>query len=51
MLKNRGRRAGTLTFISLAALLILAMLTNPVDNVIYTALFFGLLLVFIGGMI
>jgi inner membrane protein involved in colicin E2 resistance len=47
MLKNRGRRSGTLTFISLAALVIFASLTNPVDNVIFAAFFFGLLLVFL----
>jgi hypothetical protein len=47
MLKHRGRRSGTLSLISLAALVALASLTNPVDNVIYTALFFGLLLVFL----
>jgi uncharacterized membrane protein len=47
MIKNRGHRSGILTLISLAALALLTGLTNPVDNVLYTALFFGLLLVFL----
>src|SRR3954462_9312284 len=47
MFIRRGRRSGTLALIALAALGLLTTLTNPVDNVIYTAFFFGLLLVFL----
>lgn len=36
-----------MTLASLAALAALTSLTNPVDNIIYTALFFGLALVFL----
>jgi apolipoprotein N-acyltransferase len=44
MFIRRGRRSGTLALIALAALGLLTTLTNPVDNVIYTAFFFGLVL-------
>ena len=46
-LKGRRRLSGTITTISLMALVLLTSLTNPVDNIIYTALFFGLALVFL----
>lgn len=45
--RTKRRLAGLLTLGSLAATIILASLTNPVDNIIYTALFFGLALVFL----
>lgn len=35
---------------SFAALVILMMATNPISNVIYTALFFGLLLLFLSSL-
>jgi len=47
MFRSRRRIAGALTLISLVALGVLMSLTNPVDNVIYAALFFGLALVFL----
>jgi uncharacterized membrane protein len=47
MFMNKRRFAGSLTLGSLAALIILSSLTNPVDNIIYTALFFGLALLFL----
>lgn len=46
MLKRNRTRAGLLAPVSLAAMIILMISTNPVDNVIYSALFFGLALVF-----
>jgi len=46
MLKRSRTRAGLLALLSLAAMIILMISTNPVDNVIYSALFFGLALVF-----
>jgi uncharacterized membrane protein len=47
MFMNKRRFAGSLTLGSLVALIILSSLTNPVDNIIYTALFFGLALLFL----
>jgi inner membrane protein involved in colicin E2 resistance len=43
---KRKHHAGLTALMSLAGLIILMTVTNPVDNVIYTALFFGLALVF-----
>jgi uncharacterized membrane protein len=47
MFMNKRRFPGSLTLGSLVALIILSSLTNPVDNIIYTALFFGLALLFL----
>jgi len=45
--RNHRRVAGSLTLLSFVALALLMSFTNPVDNVIYAALFFGLALVFL----
>jgi hypothetical protein len=47
MFRSKRRLAGTLSLLSLLALIGLMSLTNPVDNIIYSALFFGLALVFL----
>ncbi len=47
MSKLSHKRSGLAALISFIALVVLMMTTNPVDNVIYTALFFGLALVFL----
>jgi hypothetical protein len=44
---GKQRAAGALSLISLVALILLTSLTKPLDNIIYTALFFGLALVFL----
>ena len=46
MLRRSRTRAGLAASASLAAMIILMISTNPVDDVIYSALFFGLALVF-----
>jgi hypothetical protein len=45
--KSRHKLSGSTALISLALLIILMMATNPIDNVLYAALFFGLALVFL----
>lgn len=47
MNKSHLRIAGTWCLSSLLALVLLMSLTNPVDNIIYTVLFFGLALIFL----
>jgi hypothetical protein len=47
VLKRSHKQSGLAAAISFTALAVLMMATNPVDNVIYTALFFGLALVFL----
>lgn len=49
MFKNRPSRSGILALLSLIGLIMLTSLTNPIDNVIYTFLFFGLALVLLLG--
>lgn len=44
---NRRRRSGLISLLSLTAIIGLTTLTNPVDNIIYAALFFGLALIFL----
>ena len=46
MFKDRHHLSGTLSLISLITLVLLMSLTNPVDNIIYSGLFFGLAMVF-----
>ena len=43
---KRKHHSGLVALFSLLGLVILMTATNPVDNVIYTALFFGLAMVF-----
>jgi hypothetical protein len=50
MPNSNKRIAGSLSLISLLALIVLMSLTNPVENVIYSVLFFGLALVFLLGL-
>jgi len=47
MATNRLKFNGLTAFFGFAALAGLMMFTSPVDNIIYTALFFGLSLVFL----
>lgn len=47
MIKSSLRITGIWSLASLLALVLLMSLTNPVDNIIYTVLFFGLALVFL----
>lgn len=46
MAKTRKKFSGLSVLVSLVGLAILTTATNPIDNVIYTAVFFGLALVF-----
>ncbi|HET7528677.1 MAG TPA: hypothetical protein VFJ84_00405 [Candidatus Saccharimonadales bacterium] len=46
MPKLARARSGLAALASLVAMIILAVSTNPVDNVIYSTIFFGLALVF-----
>jgi inner membrane protein involved in colicin E2 resistance len=46
-MSSRLKKSGTIALSSLAALWLLLAATNPVDNVIYAALFFGLFLIFL----
>ncbi|HEX5448161.1 MAG TPA: hypothetical protein VFW90_03105 [Candidatus Saccharimonadales bacterium] len=45
-LSRRIGNSGPLTLISLAAIIILVLSTNPVSHIIYAVLFFGLALLF-----
>jgi hypothetical protein len=47
MFKSHTKLSGSLCLFSLLALIILMSLTNPVDNIIYAAAFFGLALIFL----
>ena len=47
MLSQRLRNSAIMVLASFAALAILMMATSPLDNIIFTALFFGLALVFL----
>jgi inner membrane protein involved in colicin E2 resistance len=46
MFRGRHKLSGTLCLASLAALAILTTSTNPTDNIIVTAFFFGLVFIF-----
>lgn len=46
-MSNNKRTAGSLSLASLLALIVLMSFTNPLENVIYSVLFFGLALVFL----
>ena len=47
MLSQRLRNSAIMVLASFAALAILMMTTSPLDNIIFTALFFGFALVFL----
>jgi hypothetical protein len=47
MFRRTLRNSAILILASLAGLAVLTMVTSPLDNIIYTALFFGLALVFL----
>jgi hypothetical protein len=47
MFNARRKFSGLFSLTSLLAIILLMGLTNPIDNVIYTAVFFGLALVFL----
>lgn len=47
MFKKAHKRYGATALASFVAMVLLMMATNPVNNVLYTALFFGLALIFL----